>query len=93
LGAYSLVHHGQWFFWEKFTKRKHFLFKGIFCSKFPILKSNSSINGHKLVVWGKCSHTHTHNYWLHLLRGFWKCIPRTILYGNSLHPTYIRIFF
>jgi hypothetical protein len=43
------------FFWKKITKRKHFLFKGIFCCKFLILKNNSSINGHKLVVRGKCS--------------------------------------
>jgi len=38
------------FIWEKITKRKHFLFKGIFCCKFLILKNNSSISGHKLVV-------------------------------------------
>jgi hypothetical protein len=38
------------FFWKKINKRKHFLFKGIFCCKFLILKNNSSINSHKLVV-------------------------------------------
>jgi hypothetical protein len=38
------------FFLEKTPKEKHFHFKGIFRCKFLILKNNSSINGHKLVV-------------------------------------------
>jgi hypothetical protein len=58
-----LVHHGQVIFLEKNHQKKALSFKGnILFFKFLILKNNSSINGHKLVVSGKCSHTHTHTY-------------------------------
>jgi hypothetical protein len=50
LGAYSLVHHGSDVFLDKNHQTKTLSYEGNILCKFLILKNNSSINGHKLVV-------------------------------------------